>query len=42
MKPEGRAATGGEAVSLTPAAVQKSMLDKLAERIDWVHRRTWP
>ncbi len=29
-------------VSLTPAAVQKSMLDKLADRLDWVHRRNWP
>ena len=37
-----KAVAGEEAVSMTPAAVQKSMLDKLSERLDWVHRRTWP
>jgi acetyl-CoA decarbonylase/synthase complex subunit delta len=34
-----RASTVEEEVSKTPAAVQKSMTDKMVESLDWIHRR---
>lgn len=34
-----RQATAEEEVSKTPAAVQKSMTDKMIENLNWVHRR---
>ncbi len=35
-----REAVPQEEVSLTPAAIQKSLPDKLIENIDWIHKRT--
>ncbi|UCD78209.1 MAG: acetyl-CoA decarbonylase/synthase complex subunit delta [Desulfobacterales bacterium] len=34
-----RASAGEEEVSKTPAAVQKSMVEKMVENLDWIHRR---
>jgi acetyl-CoA decarbonylase/synthase complex subunit delta len=34
-----RAGAGEEIVSKTPAAVQKSMTEKMVERLNWIHRR---
>jgi len=34
-----RESVAEEAVSKTPAAVQKSMTDKMVENLDWIHRR---
>jgi acetyl-CoA decarbonylase/synthase complex subunit delta len=35
----GRASAAEEEVSQTPAAVQKSMTDKMVESLDWIHKR---
>ena len=34
-----RAAASEEEVKKTPAAEQKSMVEKLVENLDWIHRR---
>ena len=34
-----RAAVQQEAVKKTPAAVQKSMVDKMIENLNWIHKR---
>jgi acetyl-CoA decarbonylase/synthase complex subunit delta len=34
-----RAAVAEEEVTKTPAAEQKSMVEKLVENLDWIHKR---